>query len=83
MALKRNSDGNKLVKYTLNMKHPEAIDITASNPDTQSDKVDLALKEFEEKMTQKDRLSSENLASYDVKFSNKENSKDEQVWSFK
>ena len=79
LARKRTSGGTTLAKYTLNMKHPEAIEITTPDPNTQSNQLDLSLQEFEEKMTQKDRLSSENLASYDAKFPNKQSSKDGQV----
>ena len=83
LAMQRTSGGASLVKYTLNMKHPEAIEITAPASNTQNNKIDLSLQEFEEKMTQKDRLSSKNLASYDAKFPNKQSSKDGQVRSFK
>lgn len=83
LATKRTSGGTTLVKYTLNMKHPEAIEITTPAPNTQNNKIDLSLQAFEEKMTQEDRLSSENLASYDAKFPNKQSSTDGQVWSFK
>ena len=83
LATKRTSGGATLVKYTLSMRHPEAIEITTPASNTQNNKLDLSLQEFEEKMTQKDRLSSENLASYDAKFPNKQSSKDGQVWSFK
>ena len=81
--MKRTSGGASLEKYTLNMKHPEAIEITTPDPNTQNNRIDLSLQEFEEKMTQKDRLSSENLASYDAKFPNKDSSENGQVWSFK
>lgn len=83
MAHKRTSGGAELVKYTLNMRNPEAIAIAEASPNTESNKLDLSLQEFEEKMMQKDTLSSENLASYDAKFPNKQSSKDGQVWSFK
>ena len=79
MAMKRTSGGPTLVKYTLNMKHPEAIEITEPDPNTQNNRLDLSLQEFEEKMTQKDRLSSENLASYDANYPNKQSSNDEKV----
>ena len=83
MATKQTSEGTTLLKYTLNMKHPEAIEITAPARDTQSDKIDLSLKEFEKKITQRDTLSSENLASNDLQFYNKNNSMHKEVWSFK
>ena len=83
MATKQTSGGTTLVKYTLNMRHPEAIEITTPAPNTQSNKIDLSLQELEEKMTQEDTLFSENLSSYDAKFPNKKSSQDGQVWSFK
>ena len=83
LAMKRTSGGASLVKYTLNMKHPEAIEITEPDPNTQDNRLDLSLQEFEEKMTLKDRLSSENLASYDAKFPNKQSSHDGQVCHLK
>lgn len=75
VATKQTSEGTTLLKYTLNMKHPEAIEIIESAADTQSDKINLSLEELEEKMTQKDDLRSEILASNGVKFfGNKQNS---------
>ena len=83
LASKQTSNGTIPVKYTLNMKHPEAIEITAPAPNTQSNKIDLSLQELEETMTHKDTLFSEELASSGAKFPNKNSSKDGQVWSFK
>lgn len=84
MATKQTSEGTTLLKYTLNMKHPEAIEIIESAADTQSDKINLSLEELEEKMTQKDDLRSEILPSDGVNFfSNKQNSMEKKVWSFK
>ncbi|XP_015766231.1 PREDICTED: uncharacterized protein LOC107345059 [Acropora digitifera] len=75
VATKQTSEGTTLLKYTLNMKHPEAIEIIESAADTQSDKINLSLEELEEKMTQKDDLRSEILPSDGVNFfSNKQNS---------